>query len=57
MAKLTLKPDDPEQSRRFIKMAEELDVDSTPAEFERAFRKVAAATRQPSTKPAKRKKR
>jgi hypothetical protein len=56
MGKTTHKPDDPEQSRRFLKMAEELGADSTTAQFDRAFRKVATAKRQPTTK-AKRKKR
>lgn len=55
MAKPTLKPDDPAQSKRFLKMAAELEADSTPAEFDRAFRKVAAAPRTP--KPPKRTKR
>lgn len=57
MAKPMHKPDDPEQSKRFIEMARELEADSSPEEFERAFRKVATAKRQPTTKPAKRKKR
>jgi hypothetical protein len=58
MAKPTLKPDDLEQSKRFIEIAEELETDSSPEEFDRVFAKVAAAKRQPATKSqAKRKKR
>ncbi len=34
-------PDDPEQSKRFIEIAREVEADSTPDEFERAFKKVA----------------
>lgn len=56
MAKPASKPDDPEQSKRFIEMAKELEADSTADGFDRVFRKVAAAPRQPATKP-KRKKR
>ncbi len=46
------KPDDPEQFRRFLKMAEALEADSTPEDAERAFRKVATAKRQPTTNPS-----
>jgi hypothetical protein len=42
------KPDDPEQSKRFIEMAQEAD--TSPEDFDRAFRKVAAAKRQSTTK-------
>jgi hypothetical protein len=56
MGKTPHKPDDPEQYQRFLKLAEELEADSTPAQFDKAFRKVATAKRQPPTKP-KRKKR
>ena len=34
-------PDDPEQSKRFIEIAREVGADSTPEEFDRAFKKVA----------------
>jgi hypothetical protein len=58
MAKPTLKPDDPEQSKRFMELAKELGADSSPEEFDRVFAKVAAAKRQPATKSqTKRKKR
>jgi hypothetical protein len=33
--------DDPEQSKRFIKIAREVEADSSKAEFDRAFKKVA----------------
>jgi hypothetical protein len=56
MAKPMHKPDDPEQSKRFIEMAQELEADGDAEAFDRAFKKVAAAKRQPPTKP-KRKKR
>jgi len=50
MAKPTPKPDDPEQSKRFIAMARELEADTSTEEFDQAFRKVAAAKRQPPPK-------
>ena len=34
-------PDDPAQSKRFIDMAREVEVDERPGAFERAFDKVA----------------
>jgi hypothetical protein len=34
-------PDDPEQSKRFIKAARELGTDETGEAFERVFKKVA----------------
>jgi hypothetical protein len=34
-------PDDPEQSKRFIDMAREVEADGTKEEFARAFKKVA----------------
>lgn len=33
--------DDPEQSKRFIDMAREVDAETPSADFERVFRKVA----------------
>lgn len=35
------KPDDPEQSKRFIDTAKELETDDRLEEFERVFKKVA----------------
>jgi hypothetical protein len=39
------KPDDPEQSKRFIETAKELGVDESPKAFERLFRKVVPPNR------------
>lgn len=33
--------DDPEQSKRFIELAREVEAEGTKEEFERAFKKVA----------------
>jgi hypothetical protein len=44
------KPDDPEQSKRFIKAAREIGTDENPEEFERVFKKV-------TNKPVNRKRR
>lgn len=52
MAKPSLKPDDPEQSKRFIEMATEFEANASVDRFDSAFRKVAAAPRAP--KPPKR---
>jgi hypothetical protein len=57
MAKPTHKPDDPEQSKRFIALAEEFEVDTETAEFDRAFRKVATAERKSAVPPTPRPKR
>jgi hypothetical protein len=35
-----LKPDNPEQFKRFIDMAREVEVDESPEAFERAFKTV-----------------
>ena len=37
--------DDPEQSKRFIEIAREVEADGTKEEFERAFKKVAKPTK------------
>jgi hypothetical protein len=34
-------PDDPEQSKRFIDLAREVEAEGSKEEFERAFKKVA----------------
>ena len=39
--KSTLKQDDPEQVKRFIKTAREIGVDESPGAFEKALKKVA----------------
>jgi hypothetical protein len=44
-------PDDPEQSKRFIDMAREVEAAETEEEAERAFRSVAKE--KPSPKKAK----
>ena len=36
----TPKPDDPEQSKRFIETAKEVEADDDPQEFDQAFKKV-----------------
>lgn len=48
MAKPMPKPDDPEQSKRFIEMATELEADGDEETFGRAVRKVATAKREPA---------
>jgi hypothetical protein len=42
--------DDPQQSKRFIKIAREVEADSSKEEFERAFKKVAKP-RKPKPAP------
>ena len=39
--KLTPKPDDPAQSKRFIETAEEVGADTDDEALERAFKKIA----------------
>jgi hypothetical protein len=56
MAKPSPKPDDRAQSARFIKLAREVGATGSPADFDRAFRKVATAPRE-APKPKARKKR
>lgn len=43
----TLKPDDPEQSRRFIETAREIEADETGEAFRRAFEKVVTPKSPP----------
>lgn len=50
-------PDDPAQYKRFMDLATELEAEGSPAQFDRAFRKVAAAKREPRPAPKKRPKR
>jgi hypothetical protein len=38
-----LKPDDPEQSKRFIETAKEIGADEDPERFEETFRKIGSA--------------
>lgn len=46
MAKPSPKLDDPEQSARFIALAQEVGAEGSPEEFGRIFRMVATATRE-----------
>ena len=41
MPRKPTKPDDPEQSKRFIETAEEVGADTDDAALERAFKKIA----------------
>jgi hypothetical protein len=43
-------PDDPEQSKRFIDLAREVEAEGTEEDFVKAFRKVASRPR-PRPKP------
>lgn len=57
MAKPTVRPDDPEQYARFVRLVEELGITCTPVHFERAFTKVKSAPETappPRPKPKKR---
>ena len=49
MPRKPTKPDDPEQSKRFIETAEEVGADTDDQALERAFKKIA----QPSPKKPK----
>ena len=44
------KPDDPEQSKRFIETAEEVGADTDDEALERAFKKIAPQKRDASQK-------
>ena len=48
------KPDNPEQFKRFIEMASEVEVDESPEALDRSFKKVVHS---PTTKKKPRKKR
>ena len=41
--------DDPEQSKRFIEIAREVEADGTKEEFERAFKRVTSAGKAPKS--------
>jgi hypothetical protein len=43
-------PDDPEQSKRFIKAAREIGTDESPEAFERVFEKVVKPIKQTSAR-------
>jgi len=42
MAKIKPKEDDPEQSKRFLETAKELEAEASPEAFDKAFKKVTA---------------
>lgn len=44
-------PDDPEQSKRFIDMAKEVEVDESPEAFDRAFQKVVKQPKPAASHP------
>lgn len=44
-------PDDPEQFKRFIDMAREVEVDESPEAFDRAFNKVIRRQKPPAPLP------
>jgi hypothetical protein len=46
-------PDDPEQSKRFIDMAREVEADESPEKLERFFKKIASDKVGVKPKPAK----
>jgi hypothetical protein len=43
------KPEDPEQSKRFLETAEEVGADADDAALERAFKKIAKERESPKT--------
>jgi hypothetical protein len=45
------KPDDPEESKRFIDMAREVEADETEEGADRAFKKVVAPSRPGASRP------
>jgi hypothetical protein len=46
------KPDDPEQSKRFVETAHKIEAGATREEFEAAFKRVAVAKRKSPVKLA-----
>lgn len=44
--KPTPKPDDPEESQRFIDTAREVEASEDPKDFERAFKKVVSKSQK-----------
>jgi hypothetical protein len=46
-------PDDPEQYRRFVEKARELESDESPEAFERVFKKIVPARRGRETQEPK----
>jgi hypothetical protein len=52
--KPTPPPDDPEQSKRFIDIAREVEAETPSPNFERVFRKVAEKPKRPTPKAGSR---
>lgn len=50
MPRKPTKPDDAEQSKRFIATAEEVGADGDDGALERAFKKIISAPKKPETK-------
>jgi hypothetical protein len=50
MKKKKLKPDDPEQSARFIETAKEIQAEDAEERFEKAMKRVLSAKRKESNK-------
>ncbi len=46
MPRKPTKPDDPEQSKRFIETAEEVGADTDDAALERAFKKIISSPKK-----------
>lgn len=51
MPRKPTKPDDPEQSKRFMEIAEEVGADTDDAALERALKKIIRLKRQPDPDP------
>lgn len=50
MARKRTKPDDAEQSKRFIEIAEEVGADTDDVALERVFKKIVPSLKKPSSK-------
>ncbi|HEY3915477.1 MAG TPA: hypothetical protein VGN61_13395 [Verrucomicrobiae bacterium] len=50
MPRKPTKPDDPEQSKRFMETAEEVGADGDDAALERAFKKIVPKSKRESAK-------
>ncbi len=50
MPRKPTKPDNSEQSKRFMKIAEEVGADADNAALERAFKKIVTESKRPSPK-------
>jgi hypothetical protein len=52
MPRKPTKHDDPEQSKRFMEIAEEVGADTDDAALERAFKKIVPQRKETSEKPS-----